>query len=180
MSETPEALLIIDVQIGLIEDPEVARGPQVLRHIQSLIAKARTAHKPILYMRHESLDPNDLLHPSHDEWNIHRDIAPMPSDTVLPKLSSDSFLHTDLDAILTRLGVRHIAVAGCATDYCVDTTCRSALSHGYSVTLASDAHTTGSDGVLSGDAIIAHHNRILANIAIEGVSISVLPSDEIW
>lgn len=131
-------------------------------------------------MQHEASDPGDLLRPGHDEWNLHPDIAPMPSDIVLRKHSSDSFLHTDLDAILTQLGVRYIAVAGCATDYCVDTTCRSALSHGYSVTLASDAHTTGGDGELSGEDIIAHHNRTLANIAIEDASIAVISSEEIW
>ena len=127
LPETPEALLIIDVQVGLIADPDIVNGAEVLRKIHSLIVKAHAQDKPVLYMQHEASDPGDLLRPGHDEWNLHPDIAPMPCDIVLRKHSSDSFLHTDLDAILTQLGVRHIAVAGCATDYCVDTTCRSAL-----------------------------------------------------
>jgi nicotinamidase-related amidase len=171
---------VIDVQIGIIADPEMSQGPQVLRNIQDLIAKARAQHKPVIYMQHDALDSEDLLSPGHTEWLLHPDIAPAPLDPVLHKHSSDSFLRTDLDAVLKQMGIEHIAVVGCATDYCVDTTCRSALSHGYAVTLASDAHTTGDDGVLSGDAIIDHHNRILANIAIEKACIQVKSSAEIW
>lgn len=98
---------------------------------------------------------------------------------MIHKHSSDSFHNTELDATLRTLNVGHIGVVGCTTDYCVDTTCRSALSHGYDMTLASDGHTTGPDGDLTVEAIIAHHNQSLAWIAIGDARIRVVPAAEI-
>lgn len=179
MSQNPQALLVIDVQVGTIfpEDPEDAA---VLSNIRALLARAREQHIPVVYMQHHSLGEGDTLVPCHEHWPIHPDVAPAEGEPVLHKHSSDSFLHTALDGVLKGLGVEHIAVVGCATDFCVDTTCRSALSHGYDVTLAADGHVTGPDGDLPVSAIISHHNSILANIAIEGAQIRVVPSSVIF
>lgn len=178
MTDAAQALLVIDVQVGTIF-PEDPLDRSVLQNIAGLIERARARKIPVVYMQHESLSPGDTLVPGNPHYPIHPAVAPAPGETVLHKHSSDSFLHTDLDAVLRGLGVDHIAVVGCATDYCVDTTCRSALSHGYNVTLAADGHVTGPDEDLSVEAIIAHHNRTLRQIAIEGIRIEVVPSSEI-
>ena len=178
MSEAVQALLVIDVQVGTI-DPSDPIDSAVLQNIAELLGRARARGIPVVYMQHHSLEPGDSLVPGNPNWPIHPDIVPQPGETVLHKHSSDSFLHTDLDSHLRSLGVGHIAVVGCATDYCVDTTVRSALSHGYDVTLASDGHVTGPDEDIPVETIIAHHNRTLARIAIEDRSIRVVPAAEI-
>ena len=48
------------------------------------------------------------------------------------------------------------------TEYCIDTTCRRAVSLGYDVTLVADAHTTHDNDLLPAEKIIAHHNRSLS------------------
>ncbi len=178
MSDKPQALLVIDVQVGTI-DPTDPVDRTVLQHIGGLIGQARASGLPVVYMQHHSLQAGDTLVPGHPHYPIHPDIAPRQGEAVLVKHSSDSFLHTDLDSRLKNLGVEHVAVVGCATDYCVDTTVRSALSHGYDVTLAADGHVTGPDGDIPVETIIAHHNRTLAQIAIEDRRIRVVPSREI-
>jgi len=178
MPEAAQALLVIDVQVGTI-DPKVPIDRRVLGNIISLLERARKRGVPVVYMQHHSLDPADTLVPGNADWPIHPDVAPAPGEIVLSKHSSDSFLHTELDRHLRNLGVGHIAVVGCATHYCVDTTVRSALSHGYDVTLAADGHVTGSDEEIPVETVIAHHNRTLAQIAIEDRRIRVLPAAEI-
>lgn len=178
LSETAQAVLVIDVQVGTIDpnDP-IDRG--VLDNIVGLLGRARAKGVPVVYVQHHSLNPQDTLVPSHRHWPIHPEVTPRPGEVVIHKHSSDSFLRTDLDQHLRSLGVQHIAVVGCATDYCVDTTVRSALSHGYDVTLASDGHTTGPDEEIAVDVIIAHHNRTLSRLAIEDRRIRVVPAAEI-
>ena len=44
---------------------------------------------------------------------------------------------------------------------CIDTTVRSAVTHGYKVILIQDAHSTIDSEVLKASQIIAHHNDIL-------------------
>jgi hypothetical protein len=48
-------------------------------------------------------------------------------------MASDSFHQTPLLDELRRLGVTHLVVTGMQTEFCVDTTCRRAISLGYSV-----------------------------------------------
>ncbi len=171
----PQALVVVDVQMGTIDsDDPIDRV--VLQNMAALLARARARRIPVIYIQHESLEPGATLVPGHPDWPIHPAVAPAPDEPVVHKHSSDSFHRTELDGLLHRLEVHHLAVIGCATDYCVDTTCRSALSKGYDVTLAADGHVTGPDGDLSVEAIIKHHNRTLAQIAIEDARIRVIPS----
>ncbi|MGI9449161.1 MAG: isochorismatase family protein, partial [Geminicoccaceae bacterium] len=62
---------------------------------------------------------------------------------------------------LDALGVDSLIVVGNQTEFCVDTTCRHACSHGYKVTLLKDAHSTWNSDYLTAQQIIAHHNFIL-------------------
>ncbi len=178
MADKAQALLVIDVQVGTI-DPSDPIDSQVLQNIADLLGRARARSVPVIYMQHHSLESGDTLVPGHPHFPIYPDIAPRPGEPVLVKHSSDSFLHTDLDSHLKNLGIEHIAVVGCATDYCVDTSVRSALSHGYDVTLAADGHVTGPDEDIPVETIIAHHNRTLAQIAIEDRRIRVMPAADI-
>jgi len=175
MNEAPQALLVIDVQVGTIY-PEDPLDRQVLTNIRGLLDRARAQGVPVVYMQHHGLDPGDALVPGDPAYPIHPEIAPGPGEAVLVKHSSDSFLHTGLADLLAGLGVHRLAVCGCATDYCVDTTVRSALSHGFDVVLAEDGHVTGPDGDIPVETIIAHHNRTLAQIAIEDRRIAVVPA----
>jgi nicotinamidase-related amidase len=75
--------------------------------------------------------------------------------------------------------VTRAVLVGAQTEYCVDTTARRAASMGYDVELVGDGHTTSSNGLLSRQQIIAHHNQTFANLAVDGVSLRVIPSDEV-
>ena len=70
-------------------------------------------------------------------------------------------------------------LVGGQTEYCVDTRARRAASLGYDVELVADGHTTSENGVLSRDQIIGHHNETLANLAVDGVTLRVLPAAEV-
>lgn len=66
---------------------------------------------------------------------------------------------------MKELNVAELSICGLATEGCIDSTIRSAYSRGYTVTLASDAHTTTKNAVLSAEQIVAHHNLVLARFA---------------
>lgn len=67
----------------------------------------------------------------------------------------------DDDDLLRSRGVDHLYISGLQTEFCVDASCRSALSKDYQVTLISDGHTTG-DADLGAQQIIDHHNWVLS------------------
>jgi nicotinamidase-related amidase len=69
-------------------------------------------------------------------------------------------------------------LGGVATDYCVDATARSALSHGFDVDLLDDGHTTLDDETgLAASQIIAHHNAVLAASTHPGGRLRLIASE---
>jgi nicotinamidase-related amidase len=64
-------------------------------------------------------------------WQVHPQIAPKEKDRIIVKYHADSFFETDLHALLQKDGITDIIVCGVQTEFCVDTTIRSAFSHGY-------------------------------------------------
>jgi len=70
-------------------------------------------------------------------------------------------------------------VAGCMTEYCIDTTCRRAVSAFRNVVLVSDGHTTGDSGALGFQQIVDHHNRVLDGFSAGRWSVKTVPAAEV-
>jgi len=156
---TQTALLIIDAQVGLLD--EAYRRDDVVARIAGLIAKARTSGLPVIYVQHETDEAGDPLAIGSPGWHIHPALAPWRTDLVVHKRSSDSFYETPLQQELDARHVRHLVVTGMKTEMCVDTTSRRAVSLGYDVTLVADAHTTTDTRTLPAARMVAYHNEIL-------------------
>jgi nicotinamidase-related amidase len=172
------ALLIIDVQVGLMELIPAEIWASVLSRIDTLLSRARASYTPVIYIQHDGSKGHPLE--THTRgWEIHPSIKPAVSESVVRKRESDSFFETTLQEELKKRGITHLVIAGGMTEYCVDTTCRRATSLGYDVTLASDAHLTRDNGVLSAANIIAHHNFVLDDFGAGDHVIKAKPTDEI-
>jgi nicotinamidase-related amidase len=168
------ALLVIDVQQGMFaEDDPVYQGAALLATIGGLLAKARAAEVPVIYVQHNG-GPGHPLKPGSEGWPIHSAIAPAVGDPVVGKATPDSFHETRLQAELEARGIVKLIVAGIQTECCVDTTCRRAASLGYQTTLVCDAHSTWDSRTLSAAQIIAHHNE-----ALDGWFVTPKPASEI-
>lgn len=155
------ALVVIDVQTGMFDaaDP-VHAGDLLLERIQGLLARARNAHVPVVYVQHNA-GAGQLLESGTSGWKIHPDIAPLDGEIRVQKHTPDAFHETTLQQELSERGIRKLVLTGIQTDVCVDTTCRRAFSMGYEVLLVNDAHSTWDSGALSAAQIIDHHNEIL-------------------
>jgi nicotinamidase-related amidase len=164
MSNTSDAtaLMIIDVQQAMFaEEFPVYQGSELLKTLGGLIARARQAGVPVIYVLHCE-QAGQQLDPDGPGFPVHPAIAPQPGDGSVRKYHPDSFQDTTLLAQLEQLGVKNLVIAGIQTEMCVDTTCRRAYSLGYAVTLVKDGHSTWNNSGLSAAQIIAHHNETLS------------------
>jgi len=160
------ALLVIDTQVGLIDDysDPAYNASTVLANIAGLLAKARASHTPIIFIQHDGdADEGEglSLAPNSPGWQIHPTVAPFADETVLRKRASDSFYQTPLQDELAAKGIEHLVITGCKTEMCIDTTSRAAISRGYDVTLVQDAHSTTDSEIMPSSQIVAHHNYTL-------------------
>lgn len=132
---------------------------------------------PIVVVQHES--PGGLLAYGSDAWQLADGLITSPTDLRLRKTTPDSFLRTELDALLRVRGVTHLTICGLQSDFCIDTTTRRALALGYPVTLVADGHSTVDNAILTAAQITAHHNVTLAGISSFGPRAIPLPAAEI-
>jgi len=63
------ALLVIDVQVGIIDGFHAYRGREVLEKINQLLAKARAASTPIIYIQHDG-EAGHPLEAGTSGWEI--------------------------------------------------------------------------------------------------------------
>lgn len=160
---TDSALLVIDVQVGLVAGKHPVSGAETLfAHINKLIAQARASETMIIYVQDVDVAPLDS-----PAFKVHPSIASTNPDLVIHKRAADAFYDTPLHEQLTARGIKHLVITGCKTEFCVDTTCRLAPNLGYDVTLVADAHTTTDSTVLPAAQIIAHHNRLLHGFGVD-------------
>lgn len=177
-SQGHTALLIIDVQTGLVALMPTEVRSSVLPKIERLLKQARASGIPVVHIQHDGVQGHPLE--THTEgWKIYPSLEPAEGECVIRKRESDSFFETTLQQELQKRGIAHLIVAGGMTEYCVDTTCRRATSLGYDVTLASDAHLTRNNGVLAAANIIAHHNFVLNDFGAGNHVVKVKPTGEI-
>ncbi|AXE35630.1 cysteine hydrolase family protein [Chromobacterium phragmitis] len=174
MSDT--ALLIIDVQVGVVDgEMRAARLDAVLDSLNLAIAKARGSDMPVIFIQHEE----DDLPRGSGAWQLHPQLARQDGDAVVHKRYGDSFCDTDLARLLSARGIAKLWIGGAATDFCVDSTLRNAVSRGYQVTVIADGHTTLSAFALSGEQVIDHFNAIWQASSATPLPLRVLPAAEL-
>ena len=147
-------------------------------NIKVLLRQARSSGIPVFFIQHDG--PKG--HPIEAEtaaWAIHPSVRPQNGEPVIRKKACDSFFETRLAEELQTAEISHLIIAGAMTEYCVDTTCRRAVTLGYDVTLAADAHLTRDTPDLTAAQIIAHHNLLLDGFDAGIHSIKVTPAGEI-
>jgi nicotinamidase-related amidase len=172
------ALLVIDVQRGLFDKlPRPHEAEAVVDRINSLAARARDARVPVVFIHHETQDGE--LEYGTENWQLAQRLRFEAGDVTLRKTTPDSFLRTDLSALLTAWSATRLVICGYASEFCVDTTTRRAAALGFPVVLAADAHTTHDKDHAPGAEIRKHHNATLSNIESFGPRIEALAAAEI-
>lgn len=172
------ALLIIDMQRALCAGPEAADGiDTVLVHINQLSRAARRAQFPVVWIQHQ--ETAGTLVAESEGWQLADGLQVESGDLRVRKRTPNSFHGTTLQGLLQQRGVRRLVICGLQTEFCVDTTVRQALSMGYDVVLAADAHSTPGNSVVSAEQIRAHHNFTLGHLQSFDGTMAVTPTADV-
>jgi nicotinamidase-related amidase len=151
------ALLIVDAQVGVdvlaYWGGAAARrnNPDAEEHLQRLLGHWRAAARPVAFSLHDSWEPRSPLKRSLPTGASKPGLEPAGGDIVVVKHVNGAFFGTDLEIQLRRAGVRRLVVGGFFTNFCVETTVRTAGNIGFDTYLCHDACATtnriGPDGV---------------------------------
>jgi len=159
------ALLVVDVQNGVVEGAH--ERDAVVANVGSLVDKAREEQVAVVWVQHCS----EQLARGSDAWRIVPELTPDDGEPLVEKLYGDSFEDTDLETVLSGLGVGRLVVVGAQTDECVRSTIHGAFTRGYDAILVSDAHTTEdltTWGAPPPAQVVAHTNLYWTNQSAPG------------
>ena len=148
------ALLVVDVQNGVVAG--AYNRDTVVANVSRLIEKACAQEVPVVWVQ-DSLEGSA----GSDEWQIVPELSPAEAEPVVHKAYGDAFEATELESVLSGLGVGRLTVVGAQTDMCIRSTLHGALTRGYDATLVSDAHTTEdltTSGAPPPEQVISHTN----------------------
>lgn len=136
------AVVIIDAQNEYVTGKLPLDGVNAaLDRIAMLLKAARDTGAPIIHVVQRGR-PGGLFDPESDAFKIAPQAAALAGETIVEKLLPNSFAKTNLQALLEATGRKSLVIAGFMTHMCVSATARSALDHGYSTTVVSDAVAT--------------------------------------
>ena len=126
------ALLVVDVQNGVVEG--TPQRDAVVANVGSLVERARMERVPVVWVQHS----DENLARESDDWRIVPELAPRDAEPLVEKSYGDSFEDTNLENVLSGLGVGRLVVVGAETDACIRCTLHGAFTRGYDATLVSD------------------------------------------
>ena len=172
-----DAMVVVDMQVGLLNGPPKHDLPGVVERINRLTAAVRARGGTIVWIRHCGAAGDDF-EPKTPGWAFLAELDCQPDDVVVDKTLNDPFAGTELRATLERLAPDRVLVAGWATDFCVDATVRSAVSNDHHVVVVADGHTVSDRPHLDAPAVMRHHNWVWSNL-ISSRSIRVAPAAEL-
>ncbi len=174
-----KALFVIDMQKGSFK-------PYSLRHdtlgtverINTLAAIFRKKNYPVIFIQHDGAKENCFF-PNSEDWKLLPELNLLPNDIIVSKTANDSFYNSALSKILFENNISDIFITGCATDFCIDTTVKSALSKDYKVTIVEDGHTTASRPFIDAQNVINHYNWVWSDMSPTKYKLSVVKTESI-
>jgi nicotinamidase-related amidase len=160
------ALVVYDMQVGILR--QLRDGAAITARVVQVLQAARAAGLRVFFMRHLSL-PKELAGVSQlrtaKAWQrvtsvaevrpwflrdspgfqLAPELAPLPAEAVLDKITMSAFEGTPLDIAQRDCGVTTVVIVGVATEIGIEPTVRHAVDLGYIPVLVTDACGAGNE-----------------------------------
>jgi len=150
------ALMIMDMQKDFIHPKgslQVKGGKKIVLRVKRALEASRKAGLPVFHIkrihRADGMDVEKFRYEMFKKMpyavektegsEIIEELRPKEGEIVLPKTRFSAFFHTNLDAILRRMGLARIVLVGIQSPNCIRATAVDALALDYDVVLLTDA-----------------------------------------
>jgi len=154
------ALIVYDMQVGIVS--QIADGHQVVERVRDVLKAARNGGYRVFFTRHMSL-PNEVAgviqlrtamawqHVDHIDkvkpaflrdtpgFQIAPELAPLPSDGVVDKITMSAFEGTFLDIAFRDCGINSFVIVGIALEVGIEPTVRHGMDLSYIPVVVTDA-----------------------------------------
>jgi nicotinamidase-related amidase len=190
------ALVVVDLQEDFVNPGNPMCVPEAYRQIprvKALVEGCRDTNVPVLYTEHsisadcsadfyEYWDPiaNGAIKEYEQNTKVYHGLDPAPGERIINvKHTYDSFAGTNLDYVLRNQGVKTVIICGTLTNFCCESTARTAYFLGYHVVFGDDVCAT--DSALAHEATVRTMRRGFARVLNGDQIVDVLANgDEMY
>ena len=169
------ALIVIDLQNGIVALPTVHPIAGVVTHVITLADAFRERGLPVVLVNVTGRPSVRTEQPRPDHavpagWaDLIPELNRQPQDHAVTKNTPGAFTKTDLEAYLRALGVTQIVIVGVATSNGVEVTARQAYELGFNIAVPIDAMTD-----LAADAHSYSVTRVFPRIGETGTTDAII------
>jgi nicotinamidase-related amidase len=169
------ALVVIDLQNGIVALPAAHPMADVIRNARALADAFRARGLPVVLVNVAGVPPGRAeqarrLGEFPPEWiELIPELDRQPQDYLVTKHTPGAFTKTDLESHLRSLSVTQVIVVGVATSQGVEVTTRQAFELGFNVSLPTDAMTD-----MQADAHAWSTTRVFPRISETGTTDELL------
>lgn len=141
------ALIIIDLQKGIVSLPTAHPAAEVVKNATALAQAFRSQGLPVVLVNVAGVPPGRTEQGRRVAdfpagWtDLIPELNQQPTDHTITKYAPGAFTKTGLEEHLRSRGVTQVVITGVATSIGVESTARQAYECGFNVTLAIDAMT---------------------------------------
>jgi nicotinamidase-related amidase len=138
------ALIVVDLQESFRQRPSwsAVSAPDIVERAQRLVDAARAAGDLVVWVLHSEPGTDSVFDPASGFVRLMDGLTPKGGEPVITKTSINAFTTTNLQQLLTTLGIHDLVICGIQTEQCCETTTRVASDLGFNVTYVIDATAT--------------------------------------
>ena len=172
-----DALLVVDMQVGLRNGPPKHDLQGVIDRINRLATAIRDRAGKVIFIQHCG-GKGDEFEPDSPGWQFLPELLRDGADIVVAKSLNDPFAGTNLRPLLDQIAPERVLISGWATDFCVDSTVRSAVANHHDTVVVADGHTVSDRPHLDAVSVMRHHHWVWSNLITQR-SIRIAAADEL-
>ncbi|SDC10704.1 Nicotinamidase-related amidase [Cupriavidus sp. YR651] len=178
---TDAVLVLVDHQREYVDGKLPLTGmPEAVAACADLLALARAHGTPVIHVVHHG-KAGGAFDPGGPFAAIIEGLTPKAGEQTVVKHLPNSFAGTELAAQLAATGRKELILAGFQTHMCISATARSALDHGYRVTLVANACATRDlPDPLGGDPLTAAELHRVTLAALNDRFATVVGDASVW
>lgn len=142
-------LIVIDMQKGILsEDLYDLKG--VLGNVAKVIGAARKNGTEVIYVKHDD-GPGSGFTFGDEDFEIADEVAPAIGEKVFVKTIPSSFSNKEFADYLEGSKDDTLMITGLQTDFCIDSTIKSAAERGYRVIVPKGTNSTFDNPYMTGE-----------------------------
>lgn len=161
-------LLVVDMQEGIV-DEELYAFDTFMKRTACLIDAARKSGTEVIFVQHDA-GPGSNLTAGEKGFNIAEQVRPVQGEKVFVKKINSCFGNRDFREYMEKQEDKRLMIIGLQTNYCIDTTVKSAFERGYTVIIPEGTNTTFDNDYMTGETTVRYYKEDIWEELVESVS----------